>query len=124
MANKSKAKGTRAETKVVRFCQDAGLEADRLALKGNKDCGDVWVSNGLIMHHLEVKAGKMTANYSRGDKNTWLEQTRKEGENSGKPAFLVIARHGKSVADYEVWSASGRTFYYLDEYVEALLPNK
>ena len=39
--NKSKQKGTRAETKVVRYLEDHGIKARRKALAGSKDEGDI-----------------------------------------------------------------------------------
>lgn len=120
MANKSKAKGTRAETKVVRYLGSFGIEAQRRALTGSLDTGDVEYITRQGKKILEVKAGKMTQSYSRGDKSTWLAQARAEAENSGMECRLVIARHGRSEKDYEVWSADGHSFMYLDEFAKQI----
>lgn len=124
MANKSKAKGTAAETRVVRYLQAAGLIADRQPLKGNRDEGDIWfVSKANVRGILEVKAGKQTLKYSRKEKELWLRQTLIEQNNAGGIrvgifGYLVIAKHGSNIADYEVWSVDGRTFWYLDQFVQ------
>ncbi len=93
MANPSKAKGTRAETKVVRFLQGHGISASRRALHGNKDVGDIIVQrpySGPII--LEIKAGKQTANPSRSQLEEWLNQAWTEQRNAEMHCVLVIVR--------------------------------
>lgn len=125
MANKSKAKGTAAETRIVNYLRAAGITCDRQPLKGNNDEGDIWFLSSIgTKHIIEVKAGKQTAGYSRKLKATWLEQTSIEAEHaSAQPGcssvgFLIIAKHGANLADYEVWTGNGNIFYYLDEFTE------
>lgn len=121
MVNKPKIKGTIGETKVVNYIVAAGIFAERLALKGNNDQGDVRITRGGHPHiHLEVKAGKQTLGYNRSDKADWLNQARIEGINSGTTTFLVIAKHGRNEADFEVWSATGDAFWYLDDFIKML----
>lgn len=122
MANKSKAKGTAAETKIVKFLKAAGLDARRVALQGSKDAGDIYVvcQTDQVGITLEVKAGKQTQNVSRQQKEEWLNQTRVEGVNANTPSYLVIAKHGSAVKDYHVWSNTGRIFMYLDEFTKSL----
>lgn len=117
MANKSKQKGTRAETKVVKALLEAGLRAERRPLKGSKDEGDVIVEDRYI---LEVKAGKQTANYNRTQKEEWLRQTREEKKNSGKQAWLVIVRYNRRLQDAEVWTGDGGGFFWFDEFIVQL----
>lgn len=117
MANRSKQKGTRAETKVVKALLEAGLRAERRPLKGSKDEGDVIVEDEFI---LEVKAGKQTANYNRTQKEEWLRQTREEKKNSGKHAYLVIVRYNRRLQDAEVWFEDGHGFFWFDEFVHQL----
>lgn len=117
MANRSKQKGTRAETKVVKALLEAGLSAERRPLKGSKDEGDVIVEDQFI---LEVKAGKQTANYSRTQKEEWLRQTREEKRNSGKTAFLVIVRYNRRLQDAEVWTDDGCCFFWFDVFIRQL----
>ncbi|WP_299315051.1 hypothetical protein [uncultured Halomonas sp.] len=120
MANKSKAKGTAAETRVVRFLTDAGLHADRVVLKGNKDQGDIHIrgKDGYPVCIIEVKAGKQTQTPGRRQMEEWLEQTRTEADNTDVPGYLVVARHGSSVKDYHVWSSCGHLFWYLDHFID------
>lgn len=122
MANPSKKKGTAAETRVVKYLRSFGIQAERRALSGAKDQGDLWVDaprwfEALVM---EVKGGAQTANPNRGQLDMWMTQTIVEGENAGCSAILVVARHGKSPADYDVWSidisVNGLTHWYLDDW--------
>lgn len=120
MSNPSKKKGTAAETKVVKYLNELGIDAKRKALTGNKDEGDIEFStklgNSII---LEVKTGKMTANYNRAKLIEWLRQTRIEQENSGATAaYLVIVRYGRKIDDAEVWwrNDNGKHMMYLDEF--------
>ena len=130
MANKSKAKGTAAETRVVKYMRAAGITCDRQPLKGNNDEGDIWFlplnDKDQMKRIIEVKAGKQTVHVSRTVKENWLSQTKTEANNFARtqPHFpfvpqgwLIIAKHGANVADYEVWSADGMVFYYLDDFV-------
>jgi len=118
MVNKPKAKGTAAETRVVNFLLANEIPAGRVVLKGSKDEGDVHAFGGRLHVMLEVKAGKQTQRVSRKQKEDWLIETRKEGIAADLMPYLVIARHGSSVKDYEVWSSSGGQFFYLDEFIE------
>ena len=124
MANAAKAKGTKAETRVVNYLLAAGLEARRLVMKGSADEGDVYFvarsevgEFGVI---LEVKCGKQTQNISRKQREDWLAETRTEGENAERDSYLVIAKHGSSVKDYHVWSNKGDRFWYLDDFTERM----
>mgnify|MGYP003480043797 CR=1 FL=1 len=130
MANKSKAKGTAAETRIVRYLRAAGIECDRQPLKGNNDEGDIWflgpTDRDQMKRIIEVKAGKQTIQVSRTMKKCWLDQTTIEARNFARtqehfpltpPGWLIIAKHGANVADYEVWSMDGIVFYYLDDFV-------
>lgn len=113
MANKSKKKGTAAETRIVKYLLSANIPAKRIALSGSNDKGDIEVEGASVM--LEVKAGKQTQNPSRTLVSEWLEQTRTEQENGGwKKAWLVIARHGRSCTDYDCYSTDSG-FCWLDQ---------
>lgn len=109
MANKNKAKGTAAETRVVKFLKECGIDAKRKALTGSEDCGDIEVNLGYDMTYmLEVKTGKQTANPSRAQLDEWIRQTIVEESNCRKfdkhvYGWLIVARYGKSVKDYDVW---------------------
>lgn len=121
--NKSKAKGTRAETNLVKYLESAGLEAFRQALHGSLDQGDVLLRmyDGNICTEeivFEVKTGKQTASVSRKVKEEWLKQTRTEMHNAKvRKAYLVIAKWQTGINDWEVWSADGHSFWYLNHFV-------
>lgn len=131
MANKNKAKGTAAETRVVKFINGyEGLSAERLALHGSKDEGDIRVRiyedrpDGGWEFRLEVKGGKQTQNPTRADLTEWFRQTEVEEKNAGCPCVLVVARHGKNPKDYDVYSGFNfgvRNHYWLDEFVQHIL---
>lgn len=124
--NKSKAKGTRAETKVVRFGESLGLKLRRKALAGSKDEGDVEFYGGTPRLStpiaIEVKAGKQTANPTRGQLEAWLNQAKVEAENSGQKCVLCVVRFGRSIKDADVWNVyeddwgEVRSHMYLDEF--------
>ena len=127
MSNPSKQKGTKGETAVVNYLLKYDHKAQRRALTGSKDCGDIEMERkpggtGVLSDTghciLEVKSGKQTHSYCRGQLNEWLGQTRAEAVNSGLPAYLVINRYGKRIEDSEVWSEDGHSFWFLDEFAE------
>lgn len=119
MVNKSKAKGTAAETRVVNFLLAHGYDAKRVVLHGSADHGDVHIDSHDKSYRicLEVKGGKQTQSVSRKQRDIWLTETDMEGLNSGRDAYLVIAKHGSSVQDYHVWDRTGHKFWYLNEFV-------
>lgn len=125
MANPSKQKGTRAETSVVRFLIAHGIKAQRKALTGPKDCGDVDIIGGAHLPHpmvFEVKTGKQTANPTRFQLECWMDQARKEAANSGKPCHLCVVRFRRSICDADIYierEVDGeviREHIYLDEF--------
>lgn len=121
MTNKSKAKGTAAETKVVKYLKAHGIEAKRKALTGNKDEGDIQVKTNVT---LEIKTGKMTACYNRSQLNEWLHQSKIEGINCDQPCYLVIVRYNRQIKDAEVWWHDGHSneyhMQYLDDFCKTL----
>ena len=126
MSNKAKIKGTKGETRVVKYLKSKGLDAERLALKGSKDEGDVRVITPKGKEiRIEVKSGEQTMHPTRGHIEEWMEQTITEGKNAELPCVLVIARHRKAVKDYDVyipwWTFNGRIHQYLDDYVNDLI---
>lgn len=128
MGNPSKQKGTRAETKVVRYLQGHGISASRRPLHGNQDQGDIIVqrpyNKPLI---LEVKAGKQTANPSRSQLEEWLGQAWVERRNADMNCVLVIVRYNRRLKDADCWfqyhDGDGyftRSHMYLDEFAKEL----
>lgn len=121
MSNPSKKKGTEGETKVVKFLNSRGIQAERRALSGSKDMGDIKMMwRGFDEFTLEVKTGKQTANPSRSQIEEWLRQAIEEGNNAGCRSALVVLRFRRSVEDAEVYITDqfGRRFMYLDEFAE------
>ena len=99
MVNRSKQKGTAAESAVVNWLRGVGfVEAERLALRGNLDVGDVRVRPGI---HLEVKAGAAAAHPSQGQVVKWRDEATVEGVNGGVDCYLVTKRKGS--ADPGTW---------------------
>lgn len=71
---KSKAKGTKAESAVVQYLRDNGFPyAERLALQGNKDRGDVTGIPGVV---IEVK------DHVRTELAEWLKELEEEMGNA------------------------------------------
>lgn len=110
MANKSKQKGTRAETRVVDYLRDHGFtESKRIALHGSKDMGDVEVGTG---HHiLEIKAGQQAKNVTRKQLEEWKQQTLAEQSNQRELrdtiliyCYLLIIPPNKQLKDCLIYS--------------------
>lgn len=130
--NRSKAKGTRAESRVVKFLEGYGFSARRKALAGSNDLGDVelFAAPGLVDPvSIEVKAGKQTANPSRSQLEEWLRQAKVEAGNSGSSfAVLVVVRYNRKLKDADVWTQyidgdgyEVRAHSFLDEWCEEYL---
>ena len=121
LMSKSKDIGTRGETKVARFLNERGVKAERRALSGAEDKGDVKI---LFKQKeemtLEVKTGKMTVNPSRSQIEEWIRQAVVEGGNAGCSAALVIVRFRRKIEDAEVYipGSSWHQFMYLDQFAE------
>jgi hypothetical protein len=83
MVNKPKNKGTAGESAVVAYLRTAGFPyAERLALQGGKDRGDITGIPGIV---IEVKAVQEYAF------NTWLREARVERDNAGADFGIVVA---------------------------------
>lgn len=96
MTNRSKQKGTAAETCVVNYLREQGWKfAERRALAGNLDKGDI---TGLGPVAIEVKDCK-TLTFG-----PWLEEAKVETKNAGADiGFVWAKRRGKgSPADWFV----------------------
>lgn len=105
MTNPSKAKGTKCETDTVRYLRANGFPlAERRALSGSNDRGDILADAGLIFEC------KHWATYSDQDVLDWQAQTAREMRNANaSEAVLVIRRTGKS--DPSTWWAWRRIGY-------------
>lgn len=122
MANPSKAKGTRAETKVVRYLEAHGFTARRQALAGSDDQGDIEAyapgSNSKLI--IEVKAGKQTAAPNRSQIVEWCRQTKVEATNAKGFPVLVVVRYRRELKDADVYFPGlyNREHWFFDDWVE------
>ena len=96
--------GTKAETAVVRAAQTRGFpHAERRALRGRADVGDVLLCPGVIV---EVKGGDMARKASDALVAKWLVETERERVNAGaEHAFLVVQRAGVGPRNAHQWHA-------------------
>jgi len=95
--SKNRSKGTSFETLIVRFLRDAGFPyAERRALHGNLDKGDVTGCGPLVF---ECKAAK------RHELSAWLAETEQERVNANADfGVLVVKRqgHGTGAEQYAI----------------------
>lgn len=93
--SKPKAKGTTAETAVVRYLQTWWPAAERRALSGNQDKGDVAGIPGVC---IEVKAAKTQLI------GPWQRETLTEmGHANAGVCLLVVKRPYKSVSQWDAY---------------------
>lgn len=92
MSNPSKRKGTSFETDVVDYLRSHGFPfAERRALRGSKDCGDI---AGVIGWVLECKAVNAMA------LGEWMTEAHKEAINDRSCRYAVIhKRRGRNVRE-------------------------
>jgi len=111
--NRPRAIGTYAETAVVRAARTRGFPwADRFALHGRRDVGDVMLCPGVIV---EVKGGDMARNLSDRDVQTWLDETARERDNGNAlVAFLVVQRPYVGANNADRWWAYWRLGWIAD----------
>ena len=99
--------GTAAETAVVRWLQANGWpHAERRALRGNQDAGDI---TGTPCICWEVKAGQAAIGASDGQINAWLIETANQRVAARADyGILIQRRKGKSSAgDWWAWLRLG-----------------
>lgn len=95
MSTKSKAKGTRAESDCVKYLKERWSLAERRALAGSKDKGDI---AGIPKTVGEVKAA------ARIELRKWQLETLDEMANAeADHCFLVIKVPYKSVSQWDFW---------------------
>ncbi|MFD3531968.1 hypothetical protein [Streptomyces sp. NPDC058664] len=95
MSTKSKAKGTTAEREVVRYLQQWWPAAERRALSGNKDKGDVAGIPGVVV---EVKAA-VTQQLAAWTRETWIEMENAEATS----CVLVVKRPHRNVSRWDAY---------------------
>ena len=96
--SKSRAKGTFAETAVVKFLRAHGFPgAERRALAGSNDLGDIFTGPGLVWEVKNVRTYAIPA---------WLQETAVEKLNAGADyGVLVIKPNGVGVDHVGQWWA-------------------
>lgn len=107
MVNRPRAIGTYAETAVVRAARANGFPwADRFALHGSADVGDVALCPGVI---IEVKGGEMAYRASDRTIERWLDETADERLHArAAVAFLVVQRPSVGAPNAHRWWAYWR----------------
>jgi hypothetical protein len=116
--SRSKQIGTAAETAVVRAARSRGFPwADRYALHGRHDQGDVFLCPGVIV---EVKGGDWARKASDSLIDDWLTETERERINAqASVGFLVVQRAAVGPANAQRWSAWWRLHWLM-----GLMPNQ
>ncbi|MDT0442343.1 hypothetical protein [Streptomyces johnsoniae] len=95
MSTKSKAKGTKAETEVVRYLRQWWPAAERRALSGNKDKGDVAGIPGVVVEVKAAATQQLTA---------WKRETEQERINAAAlTGVLVVKRPRKPVKEWDAY---------------------
>lgn len=102
--NKPKAIGTRAESAVVAFLRANGWpSAERRALRGTQDAGDITGIPGLC---IEVKGGDAARNASDNQIEVWLAEAERERKAANADVgMLILQRRGIGPANAGRWWA-------------------
>jgi len=108
VTNRSKAKGTAAESAVKAAAEANGIPAVRVALAGNQDQSDVWLwpINGGAKVAVEVKSGEQSANPSWTQIDKWFREAETQAARVSDcdMAVLVCKRKGSGMAgDWHAW---------------------
>lgn len=113
--SRSKDRGTAAETAGVEYLQSNGFPfAERIALHGNKDRGDIKVCPGVIAEAKNCKTLKLPA---------WFAELAEEIENANaKHGFLLIKPEGIGRTRVGQWWAGMTVQGFSDLHEEAGLP--
>lgn len=105
--SKSRATGTQAETAVVRYLQQWWPAAERRALSGNKDKGDV---AGIPSVCIEIKAAKTQLI------GPWQRETLTEKANAGATrCLLVVKRPYKGVSQWDAYCPTGQLGFWPED---------
>lgn len=103
MVNKSKAIGTAAESAVVKVLRPYFPSAERLALAGQDDQGDIGHCGEFVF---EIKAGKTAETAGDGLLAKWVQETERERVARGVAfGILVLKRAGVGPANAHRWWA-------------------
>lgn len=103
MSNPPKARGTAAESAVVKAAHAHGIPARRCALAGNQDQGDVHLWDGRVV--IEVKSRRTWWTWLQVD--AWYREAHQEAARvpNADVAVLVVKRPGTSAARAMDWFA-------------------
>ena len=105
--SRSKDKGTAAEREVVKYLKDYWPAAERRALSGNKDKGDVAGIPGVVV---EVKAAE------RQQLAAWKRETLAEmGNAEADLCLLVVKRKYKPVAEWDTYTPCDQLAGFTEE---------
>ena len=104
MARRPRDIGTDAERAVVRVLRATGWpHAERRALRGSADAGDITGTPGIVW---EVKGGNAARRAGDGQVEAWLAETDRERRNAGADTgVLVVQRAGVGPANAHRWWA-------------------
>lgn len=92
MTNRPKAIGTAAESAVARFLRENGFPyAERRALRGTEDAGDITGTPGVCW---EVKGGQAAKFPGDGQVDKWLRDTDTETDNAGADLGILVMQRG------------------------------
>lgn len=102
--NRPKAIGTAAESATVRYLQANGFDnAERRALRGTADAGDITGTPGLCW---SVKGGKAAENASDLDIDRWLSELATQVAHAGaRHGILVLKRRAVGPGNAGNWWA-------------------
>lgn len=103
MVNKSKIKGTAAESAVRDFLREHGYPyCERLSLSGSKDRGDLTGIDPRVV--VEVKAAKEL------DLGPWMRETEQERLNAGAEIGLLVVKRRLFASPKDwFWISDGET---------------
>lgn len=106
MSNPSKAKGTAWETALVNYLHEQGwVHAERRALHGNTDKGDIAGIVGVVVEAKSCKTLNVTG---------WVTEAETERDNAGaKLGVAWYKRRGHTSPGKGIVAMSGDTFAYL-----------
>lgn len=97
--SKQRQKGTLWETSVVRYLREHGFLAERRALHGAADKGDIAGVDGVVIECKNAKTYKLAE---------WIEETKVERDNaSADIGVLFVKRIGKTDPKEGYWIMTG-----------------
>lgn len=101
-ARRPKDIGTAAETAVVRYLRTAGWpHAERRALRGVQDAGDITGTPGLAW---SIKAGQYARDPSDKQIQEWLSEADKQHVAAGAAWFTLVTRRAGTAAAGRWWA--------------------